>query len=139
LDDPKQAQRIVVQHPKQVGRAVVDVVVGFVALLLALRQRRDAGCVHRGRCGIRLARPFQSTPCGGLPLAIQGWPAIAAPAAPGSPTLGAAPPPNGIDFATSPSHAALELEQQDCMLELGEGQGTSLEEVRERATARRMI
>jgi hypothetical protein len=45
-------------------------------------------------------------------------------------------PSNGVDFAASPSHAPLELEQQDCMLDLGEGQGTSLEqEVRGPATA----
>jgi hypothetical protein len=31
-------------------------------------------------------------------------------------------------MAASPSDAALELEQQDCVLELGEGQGTSLEQ-----------
>jgi hypothetical protein len=53
-----------------------------------------------------------------------------------SSTLGAGLPSNGVDFAASPSHAPLELEQQDCMLELGEGQGTSLEqEVRGPATA----
>jgi hypothetical protein len=46
------------------------------------------------------------------------------------------PPSNGIDFAASPPHAPLELEQQDRMLELGEGQGTSPEQqVRGPATA----
>jgi hypothetical protein len=170
--DLKQAQSVFVQHPK-VGRAVVDVVVGLVALPPSPRRRRVVRRPKVGRAGIDVGLGFVALLLSPLPArhrcpprrtcrgaAAFDWPGVpfppstrkgplrhpsmatvAAHVLPCSRTLGAfamlwftarsrlslqalgarkftlpllaGPPSNGIDFATSPSHAALELEQQD--------------------------
>jgi hypothetical protein len=60
LDDPKQMQRIVVQHPKQVGRAVVDVVVGV--------RRFAASAAPAARRRVCPSWTLRHSPCQALPV-----------------------------------------------------------------------
>jgi hypothetical protein len=88
--------------------------------------RRSAGCHHHGQPARRDARgeaPMKPT-CSGRTDPRSGR----LECRPGRPMLMPVQPSHGVEFATTTAHAALELEQQERVLELGEGQAASLDE-----------